>query len=60
MKRYRGPSKGDKLQAAGFLVLLVAAGLADGLFTFEPLILVVGVLTGMVLVGGYLILRACA
>lgn len=61
MRRYRG-SRGwrGRSQAAGFMVLLGGVALADGLFALEPLAVGVAVLAGMVLVGGYLILRACA
>ena len=61
MSRYRGRrGRRGRSQAAGFMVLLGGATLADGLFAIEPLAIGVAVLASMVLVGGYLILRACA
>ena len=56
----RAERKRDKLPGAGFIVILCACALVDGLMEAYPLHVATAVLAGMVLAGGYLILRACA
>ena len=56
----RAERKRDKLQAIGLLLILTACVLADWLFTLNPLSVGIASLSGLVLAGGCLILRAGA
>ena len=58
--RTRYERKRDKLQAIGLLLILTACVLADWLFTLNPLSVGIASLSGLVLAGGCLILRAGA
>jgi hypothetical protein len=57
MSRYRG-RKSDNPQGIGFIIIICACALASGLFEAYPLPVSATVLTGMVLVGGYLVWRS--
>ena len=58
--RTRAERKRDRLPGIGFIVILCGCALADSLMAAYPLPVATAVLASMVLVGGYLILRACA